>query len=386
MDARAPDDGRNIDADIGALDGEAASQTPLSRLLPKPQAFPYLPSRHETGGPTYYETPLLKQPVWIWSIPAYFYVGGVAGVGAALGAAAQLIAPRSMRGLVLKTRWIATAGGAVSAALLIHDLGRPERFLNMLRVVRITSPMSIGSWTLTFFSTAAGAAAVLPFGPAFFRPAGELAGVVAGIFGLGLSGYTGVLISQTAVPVWQQAYRTTPVLFLASGTAAAASFLEFFELNPIETAAVERFGLMGKVVELLSMAALERDAARVERVGRPLANGLSGALWQTAKVLTVAGIILSITPGRSRRRRLLSGVIGSTASLLLRFGVFYAGKASARDPRATFETQRPKQTTVEDSGARMDRAKSLPGRSVFGTKRENRANRSQRNALVDDNS
>lgn len=332
------DNSRNIDETIGNLSGEASGQEPL-RKLPPSQSYPYVPGKSTETSPTYYGTPLLKQPVWIWSIPTYFYVGGVAGVSATLGAAAQLVAPSTTRSLVEKTRWIATSGGAVSAALLIHDLGRPSRFLNMLRVFRVTSPMSMGSWILTTFSTAVGAAAVLPFGPAFFRPLGEVAGVVAGVLGLGLSGYTGVLISQTAVPVWHEAYRTTPFLFLASGAAASASFLEFFSLNKNESAVVECFGTVGKVVELISTVAMERDAARIPRVGRPLKTGVSGALWQASKALTVAGIFVSLLPGKSRKKRIISGVFGTAASLCLRFAVFQAGKASARDPRATFEAQ-----------------------------------------------
>src|SRR3982751_2640572 len=167
------DDGRNIDPAIGTLSGEAAAQLTLTSKYDvqlHSKSFPYVPSQQDRTSPTYYETPMLKQPVWIWSIPAYFYVGGVAGVGATLGAAVQLVAPQEMRSLVHKSRWVATVGGAVSAGLLIHDLGRPARFLNMLRVFRITSPMSMGSWILSIFSTAAGAAAVLPFGPRIFRP------------------------------------------------------------------------------------------------------------------------------------------------------------------------------------------------------------------------
>jgi formate-dependent nitrite reductase membrane component NrfD len=160
------------------------------------------------------------------------------------------------------------------------------------------------------------------------------------VLGLGLSGYTGVLISQTAVPVWQASYRITPVLFLASGAASAAALFEFFNLNRQEAAAVERFGTMGKVAELLAAIALERNASTVERVARPLKTGFSGLLWQTAKVLTVAGIVISIIPGKSRKKRILSGAIGTAASLCLRFGVFYAGRVSARDPRASFEQQR----------------------------------------------
>jgi formate-dependent nitrite reductase membrane component NrfD len=340
------DDGRNIDPGLGALLGEASHQIPLSpaRITElQTKAFPYVPSHQPRESPSYYDHPMLKQPVWIWSIPAYFYVGGVAGVGAMLGAAAQVIAPQAMQSLVTRCRWTATIGGAVSAGLLIHDLGRPSRFLNMLRVFRITSPMSMGSWILSGFSTAAGAAAVLPlmpFGAGLFRPVANLCGVLAGVLGLGLSGYTGVLISQSAVPIWHQAYRTTPMLFLASGTAAAASFLEFFALNEREASTVEWFGLMGKAVELLGSVVLERDALRIERVGRPLKEGFSGFLWQSAKVLTVASAVMSLLPGKSRPKRVIAGILGSGASLCLRFGIFYAGKKSARDPRASFEQQR----------------------------------------------
>ena len=337
------DDGRNVDTNLGTLTGEAAGQATLASkqdIVLHSQAFPYVPSEQSRSSPTYYDHPMLKQPVWIWSIPAYFYVGGVAGVGAMLGTAAQLAAPDSMRSLVTRARWTATVGGAVSAALLIHDLGRPERFLNMLRVFRISSPMSMGSWILSAFSGAAGAAALLPYGPRWLRPFADAGGVFAGLFGLGLSGYTGVLISQTAVPVWQESYRTNPILFLASGTVAAASFFEFFPLNAREASAVERFALMGKIVELAAAIVLEREANRVARVGRPLRQGFSGFLWQTAKAATVAGIIVSVVPGKSRGKRFLSGLLGSAASLLVRFGIFYAGKASARDPRASFEQQR----------------------------------------------
>lgn len=298
------DDGRNVNQSLGTLSGEAAHQRPLGSrhdVALHAQSFPYVPSRQSTVSPSYYGQPMLKQPTWIWSIPTYFYVGGVAGVSAAFGAAAQIFAPDSMRSLVTRSRWIGTFGGAMSAGLLIHDLGRPERFFNMLRVFRPSSPMSMGSWILSVFSTCVGGAAALPFGPRFIRPLAYPLGLLAGALGLALSGYTGVLLSQTAVPVWQVSYRTMPVMFLASGAAASAAFLEFFSLNRPETRAVERFGLMGKVIELLAAIILERDASRIERVGEPLKTGLSGVLWQTAKALTLAGILLSLAPGKADR-------------------------------------------------------------------------------------
>jgi formate-dependent nitrite reductase membrane component NrfD len=283
---------------------------------------------------------MLKQPTWIWSIPVYFYVGGVAGMGAALGAAAHILAPDPMRSLVQRSRWIGAIAGSISAVLLIHDLGRPARFLYMLRVFRISSPMSMGSWILTAFSTCTGGACLLPAGPRFLRPAADILGSASGFFGLALSGYTGVLLSQTAVPVWQVSYRTMPVLFLASGAAAAAALFEFFAWNRKETKALEVFGTIAKISELMAVIVLEHDANHIERVGRPLKSGLSGLLWQSAKALTLVGIVLSAAPGKGRAKRISSGVIGTVAGLCLRFGIFYAGKASARDPRASFEQQR----------------------------------------------
>jgi formate-dependent nitrite reductase membrane component NrfD len=343
------DDGRNIDPEIGALTGEAASQAVLATkkdIALHSQAFPYVPSCQSWDSPTYYDHPMLKQPVWIWSIPAYFYVGGVAGVGATFGAAAQLIAPRAMHSLIVRSRWVGTFGGALSAALLIHDLGRPARFLNMLRVFRISSPMSMGSWILTLFSSGAGAAALLPFGPRVFQRLANVFGLISGVLGLGLAGYSGVLLSQTAVPLWQTSYRIIPVLFLASGTAAASSFFEFFDLNSREASAVEWFGSMGKITELAATFALESNARRIERVGRPLTSGFSGFLWQSAKAFTIASAVISIFPGKSRRKRVIAGVLGSLAGICLRFGVFYAGKSSARDPRASFEQQRKLEGTT----------------------------------------
>ena len=337
------DDGRNIDVGMGTLSGEAAQQAALSTkydVALHSQAFPYVPSQQSTTSPTYYDQPMLKEPVWEWDIAAYFYVGGAAGASATLAAAAQLIAPDSIPLLIKRGYWVGTLGGAISAFFLIHDLGRPSRFLNMLRVFRVTSPMSMGSWILTVFSTCVSGAAVLPLGPRVFRSPAYPLGLAAGLFGLGLSSYTGVLIAQTAVPVWQQSYRMMPILFAASGTAASAAILEFFPWNKSELSAIERFGLVGKITELAAAMILEHNASRIERVGRSLKQGVGGALWKAGKVFTITGIALSLLPGKGRGKHIASGILGTAASLCTRFGIFYAGKASARDPRASFEQQR----------------------------------------------
>lgn len=345
---RASDDGRNIDPQIGLLTGDGSQQKLLASredVELQSQVFPYVPSHQSVESPSYYGVPVLKQPVWMWTIAAYFYVGGMAGMSATLGSAAQLFGSRDMRGLVTKTRWIATVGAGISTYLLIEDLGRPERFLHMLRVFKISSPMSMGSWILSAFSAAAGGAAVLPYGPKFLPRFAALfpfmaaaCGIAAGLLGLPLAAYTGVLLVQTAVPIWRNPLWS--VFALCSGTAAASSFLELLPLNANEARAVEVFGLIGKAGEFILAQVLEKEAARVERVARPLHDGLSGMLWKTSKGLVIASAIVSLAPGRSRKKRIVAGVLGTAAGVCVRFAYFFAGRRSARDPRATFEQQR----------------------------------------------
>ncbi|HYW26589.1 MAG TPA: NrfD/PsrC family molybdoenzyme membrane anchor subunit, partial [Terriglobales bacterium] len=127
--------------------------------------------------------PVLKRPVWTWEIPVYFFVGGLAGASALLGLAADLAGQGA---LARNARMAAATGAMVSPLLLISDLGRPERFANMLRVFRPTSPMSVGSWTLALFGGAAAAAAAADV-TGRGRRLGRVAGAAAGLLGPGLA-------------------------------------------------------------------------------------------------------------------------------------------------------------------------------------------------------
>lgn len=300
------------------------------------------------GQVTYFDRPALKEHVWIWAVPAYFYVGGVAGAAALLGAVAQ--SDEELAGMVERCRWMAALGTTVGTGLLIEDLGRPERFLNMLRVFRPTSPMSVGSWVLAASATLGSAGIVsslLSDRVAGAGPFAKLLAVVppattwgAGLLGMPLAGYTAVLFANTAVPAWQAARRALPPLFMSSAVLGAASALELWGVDEREARVVRSFGIAGAVGELAMGEAVEREASRVERVGRPYHEGLSGKLWKATKVVTALSLILRLLPGGGRARRRLTGVLGTIASLSLRFAVFHAGRRSARDPRATFENQR----------------------------------------------
>jgi formate-dependent nitrite reductase membrane component NrfD len=336
-------DGRNIDPASGLLIGEAADQrVPADRsnaagTVPH-EVWGHVPSANgDADDPTYYDRPVLKQPVWKWYIPAYFYAGGVAGASMTLGAVTQLAGRRD---LAVRCRWLAAAGCAAGTVLLVADLGRPERFLNMLRVFRPTSPMSVGSFILAGAAPLAAGSAVLSYSPQPLRAIGDAAALGAGALGPALAGYTAVLVSNTAVPVWQQTRRSLPPLFVASAVSSAASLLELLHLNERDAEAVHRFGIAGKLAELLAAFALDREAALVEVVAKPLKQGRAGAMWKASKLLTAISLALSLLLRRSRTKTVASALLGTAAGIAVRFAVMEAGKASAADPRATFQMQR----------------------------------------------
>jgi formate-dependent nitrite reductase membrane component NrfD len=174
--------------------------------------------------------------------------------------------------------------------------------------------------------------------PGLLGRIGEFTGFLAGLFGAALSGYTGVLVSNTAIPLWQQARRWVPVMFVASSATAAASVLDVIAGDGPGRPLVRIFGTAGRVVELAASQMVERAASEIPKVAEPLRRGGSAVWWRTAGVLTATSLLVSLFPGR--QRRIGAGILGIAGSLCLRFAVHYAGNASARDPRASFHQQR----------------------------------------------
>ena len=290
---------------------------------------------------TYYDQPLLPQPVWEWMIPAYYFVGGVTGAALVMSAAAQLRSPFAGRSQLMRScQWIAFGGSGVSAVLLVADLGRPERFMNMLRVFRPTSPMNMGAWILTGVGLTAPGALMLQGRPGFLGWIGAACGLLAGLFGAGLATYTGVLASNSAVPLWQESRRTMPILFGSSAMASLGSVLQLTPAAEQGRHISTTFGQIGQIAELVSGAIMEQQASRVERVGRPFRENASGAMWRTAAVLTAGSIFVSVLPGKSKSKRIAASVLGMCGSALMRFSIEQLGKASARDARASFLLQR----------------------------------------------
>jgi len=280
----------------------------------------------------YYGRPVIKEPAWIWSVPAYFYAGGAAGAAAAFGEIAELIDRDRYGELARRCRIISLAGTALGSGLLVIDLGRPERFLNMLRVFRPTSALNMGSWVLV----AAGASTT----GALLFPKSRALAFASAVAGLPEAGYTAVVLADTAVPIWQGTRRSLPPLFVASSAASAAGLLEMARPDPGSRPAVRTFGFVARIAEVIASKFFERDARRVARVGLPLERGLSGSLWKASQIASLAGLLLSLGKGEGRFKRALAGSLSVGGGLAGRFAIFYAGFASARDPEATFQQQR----------------------------------------------
>jgi formate-dependent nitrite reductase membrane component NrfD len=282
----------------------------------------------------YYGTPLLKRPQWTAEVPLYFFVGGAAGAASLIAAAGQLSSADSK--LIRDARWVAAIGGLISPALLIADLGVPSRFLNMLRVFKIQSPMSVGSWTLVAFSNSAAAAAVL--GEFQKRRPGRMISVLkntaqaaSALTGLILCTYTGVLIGATVIPAWNEHVSTLPIHFAASGVAAATSLLE---LRGNDSQSLNRLALGAAAVETLFGAYLELQKSPGSE---PLKSGIGGWAMRSAGVLSgplpLALRLMSLGNKKEKRRSLRrAAAISSIAgSLLTRWAWVQAGKESSRD-------------------------------------------------------
>lgn len=301
---------------------------------------------------SYYGRPILKQPTWKSpDVPLYLWAGGMAGTTAVLAALSGTGRPVLRRGGVL----VAAGGAAVGTVALVHDLGVPTRFLYMLRVVKPTSPLSVGTWILSPFAALASAAA-----------AGELTGVAprlgraatwgAALLGPALASYTAVLFADTAVPAWHEARAELPVLFVGSAAAAgagAALVVTGASRGGLrENGPAVRLGAAGAAVELLAGRLLERRLDRLPGgIGDSYRDGKAGRWNRAAHALTALGGIGAVAGRRSRAGSVLAGVALAAGSLATRFAVFEAGRASAADPRQVVEPQRARLEAGERASA-----------------------------------
>ena len=217
----------------------------------------------------------------------------------------------------------------------MHDLGRPSRFLNMLRVFKVSSPMSVGSWLIAVYGPAAVAAAATALTGRLPR-AGAAATIGAAALGSGVATYTAALLSDTAVPAWHEGHREMPYLF-AGSAASAAGGLGMLAVSRAHADQAIRFAMLGAATELTAKSILVR---RLGEIATPYQAGRPGRLMHVAEALTAAGLGGAVLARRNRAAAVLSGAALMASSALTRFGVFEAGLASARDPAYTVGPQR----------------------------------------------
>ena len=330
----APDENRLVE-----IRREAEAKGVVSAKGVRPSGAPFPMASPETG---YYGIPLLKEPAWTWEIPLYFFVGGAAGSAAVVGAIANYTG--ADRKIVRDARWIAAAGSVISPALLIADLGRPSRFLNMLRVFKPQSPMSVGVWTLLGFSAGASATAFAEilrnrYGASFPVRVIERSGeAMSLLFGLPFSNYTGVLIGATAIPAWNQNVGDLPIHFGMSGLSAAVGLLEL--MGNRRSRALSMLGLGAALWECWEGLRIE---SRRHSALEPLKHGPSGAITRIGGLLSgpvpATLRLMTMFSGRNRSDSLrkAAGVSSVAGSLLTRIAWVYAGHVSARDWKLPLE-------------------------------------------------
>jgi formate-dependent nitrite reductase membrane component NrfD len=282
---------------------------------------------------SYYGQPVIKEPVWTPEIPLYFFTGGLAGASAGLAWLGECAGDDELS----RRAWVIALGAVgASPALLISDLGVPARFLNMLRMFKVTSPMSVGSWVLSASGLTTAVAAgnaltgLLPGAARVCKPA-------AALLGLPLSTYTAVLIAQTAVPVWHEARRDLPFVF-AAGAAMSAGAAATMAVPPARAVPARRLTVLGAVGEVGGMLAMEQ---RLGSLGEPYAKGAAAAFKRAGTALTLGGALAVAGPARrSRLAALAGGAAVLAGAVCTRFSVFKAGFQSAAEARYTVGPQR----------------------------------------------
>jgi hypothetical protein len=285
---------------------------------------------------TYYQRPVLKEPTWRWYVPTYFFAGGLAAGSSLLAAGLDVNGDRRA---ARHARLVALPAIAAGSVLLVADLGRPERFHHMLRVAKPSSPMSTGTWILAGYAPAAAIAAATEVLGILPRAKTSSTWAAAALAPL-VATYTAVLVADTSIPAWHDARRTLPTVFASSASAAAggAALVIGAATGSSAPLPTRRLAIGAALTETAAATAMERqlspDVRRAYEAGTPKAWG------KAAKVLGISGAAIVAVGRRRRWADALGGLMIVAGSLCERFSVAEAGKASARDPRATVAPQR----------------------------------------------
>ena len=324
--------------------------------MPDPKRPGRFGAAHEDPADAYAGVSILQRPMWNNEIAAYFYLGGISSGAAILGALADLSGER-WRTLAQTARVVSFAAMLPCPPLLIDDLGRPQRFHHMLRIVKPSSPMNLGTWTLlahSGFATLLAAHALaeqdrLPvLGPLARSLPANAMGAAGTLPAMTLGGYTGVLVGTTSVPVWSTS-TLLGGLFMASAIASGTSAVALASIvtgrdTPEEHAALGAIGIAAGASELAlagGYLATSGDAAA------PLRRGVDGALLLGAAVASASAVALELAgkafPTRRRGLSALAASVTLAGGAMLRWAVIRAGHTSGQDRDAQLDAMRPRE-------------------------------------------
>ncbi|HEX8917710.1 MAG TPA: NrfD/PsrC family molybdoenzyme membrane anchor subunit [Chloroflexota bacterium] len=297
---------------------------------------------------TYYGLPAVRAPHWRWLVIFYFFFGGVAGATYTIGAVAEAVS--ADRRVVRAARYLAAAAFLPCPPLLILDLGRPERALNMFRILKLKSPMSLGSWALFFAGGFATLGAGLQLAEDLLKrdllPGPRRLVMLAGVpFSIFLSGYTGILLAATNIPLWWRSFPFLSPTFVGSAySASLCAITLFLGLDREETRDTgRRLARAESICLAAELTFLTTALVRLGAIGRPLRTGKIGLIFWP--VTYVGGILVPLLlqlsgPARGKEvtgpRRTAAAMLPLIGSLSLRAVMIFAGRESANRPEDYF--------------------------------------------------
>lgn len=318
------------------------------------------PRRYD--GTTYYDRPALKPSYYKWLIAWYFLLGGISGAAGVLAAVGEWVGRGREEVMVRVARYVALVTILISPVLLIKDIHTPQRFYNMLRIFRRTSPLSIGTWTATFYGlliglTALGQGASDFAHLAWGRRLARALSLPVALVGSLMTTYTATVLSATSVPLWVALSRQLPVLFASAATSTTIATLSLI-LSGIRGTErtqerLEKLALVATGTELAALAATERQL-RATGMTQPLqepkiAPAYRFGVWGVGLLLPLALHAAQLASGRHARP---VSILASLATLVggfsLRAVILFAGNRSALLPELYF-------TLTNDGGGEEER-------------------------------
>lgn len=305
------------------------------------------------GGESYYGLAPLKPAPWAWKVSTYLFVSGLAGAAQVIAAAADRAGGTQARPIVRDARIMAAAGGLVGAVLLVADLRTPQRWYNMLRIFRPTSPMSIGTYLLSSFgaATAFTTLAELFDGESrlgrLARAAGDRAQIPAALAGAGMTTYTAALLASTSTPAWAAAPRPLGVQFASSAVASGAAALSLAGRcrgDERNADSLDRLAMIASGLHVAATLAAESERRALGVGPEPSTSDRGRRLLDIAVAGAVPLACLAtnrLSGGRLRQLSVVASLAILAGNYLARSSTLATGNRSAESPHDYFRLAQP---------------------------------------------